>query len=164
MTKFCNACKTNKGISEFWISQSQCILCKQKYKIKYEKDNRSKLTKSIVAKSRKRKIELVNLLGNNCSICDTSFHMSAMEFHHIDIKEKSISSIIQNSWISIKKELEKCILVCSNCHKFIHYEGRQIHIHSVEQLKQTNLCSIKEYLIYNIRKLKNDITTQALTS
>lgn len=50
--------------------------------------------------------------------------MSAMEFHHINPLEKdfSISSNINMSYEKIKKELDKCILLCANCHREIHEE------------------------------------------
>lgn len=47
--------------------------------------------------------------------------MRALGFHHIqkEDKEFSISRRIR-SWARVKKELKKCILVCSNCHSEIH--------------------------------------------
>lgn len=46
------------------------------------------------------------------------------EFHHLNPLEKEFKLGSGNtmSWQDYKKELEKCILVCSNCHKEIHCE------------------------------------------
>ena len=49
--------------------------------------------------------------------------MSALEFHHLDPKEKdfSISTNIKSLDL-IKKELDKCILLCANCHREEHFK------------------------------------------
>jgi predicted HNH restriction endonuclease len=56
--------------------------------------------------------------------CGYSKCESALEFHHLNPNEKdfNISSIRQlsNFTEKIKNELDKCILVCSNCHREIH--------------------------------------------
>lgn len=58
-----------------------------------------------------------------CSICGYSKCMAALEFHHVNPSEKSFAISKAHSGYSldeILKELSKCILVCSNCHKEIH--------------------------------------------
>jgi hypothetical protein len=58
-----------------------------------------------------------------CSICKYNRCLSALEFHHKKPEEKSfaISKAHQvHSLEELIKELDKCILVCSNCHKEIH--------------------------------------------
>lgn len=49
---------------------------------------------------------------------------TALEFHHIEPKEKSFAistDIHTKSEVELKQELDKCILVCRNCHAEIHY-------------------------------------------
>lgn len=61
--------------------------------------------------------------GNKCSICGYSTNLAALEFHHINPEEKDFTLSSQNlssNWEVIKKELDKCVLVCSNCHREIH--------------------------------------------
>lgn len=50
--------------------------------------------------------------------------MRALEFHHLDpsIKDFGISTCITKNIASLKAEVDKCILVCSNCHAEIHDE------------------------------------------
>ena len=70
-------------------------------------------------KSNKRKI--VDLLGGSCSRCRYNNCLSALEFHHVSgEKEVGISRILTNSIENIKKELAKCVLLCSNCHQKEH--------------------------------------------
>lgn len=42
-----------------------------------------------------------------------------MEFHHVDPSSKlfGIGSGDTRSWETVKAELDKCVLLCSNCHK-----------------------------------------------
>ena len=50
--------------------------------------------------------------------------MRALEFHHLNPEEKDfeISRTLTRSMDSLRKEVDKCILVCSNCHAEIHDE------------------------------------------
>ena len=64
---------------------------------------------------------------HKCSICGYDKCKWAIEFHHKDesTKENELSNIKHYSEEKITKELEKCIMVCSNCHREIHYnEGK----------------------------------------
>lgn len=57
-----------------------------------------------------------------CSKCNES-RWYAIDAHHIKKKYKEIGKMVKegSSINSIKKELRKCILVCSNCHREIHF-------------------------------------------
>src|SRR5438046_7331808 len=71
---------------------------------------------------RKYKQILVDLLGGKCEKCGYNKCLSALEFHHLDPNEKDFSvSDFKNSHLEkMKVEVEKCILVCSNCHRELH--------------------------------------------
>ena len=47
---------------------------------------------------------------------------AAMEFHHVNGKDFSIGNIANRKWEVIKKELDKCELLCSNCHRLHTWE------------------------------------------
>lgn len=63
-------------------------------------------------------------LGNKCSKCNKQYDI--YDFHHINEKEKLFEinkGISRNlSFEKLKSELDKCILVCGNCHTEIHYD------------------------------------------
>ena len=77
-----------------------------------------------VIKRRKELIEKAKAYkGNCCQKCGYNKCDSALEFHHIDPSTK-LFGISQDgstrSWIRIKSEVDKCVLVCANCHREIH--------------------------------------------
>lgn len=69
----------------------------------------------------KIKYESVQYKGGKCAICNYNKCIKALEFHHLDPTQKDFSiSSISKSFESIKKELDKCILLCANCHREVH--------------------------------------------
>lgn len=58
-----------------------------------------------------------------CVSCGDFHPSSCMDYHHIDstLKDKGVAKMISaNSWKRIEKEISKCVLLCSNCHRKIH--------------------------------------------
>jgi predicted HNH restriction endonuclease len=60
-----------------------------------------------------------------CSICGEN-HPATLDFHHTDPTKKEIiisKAVGRNwGWESLNREIEKCIILCSNCHRKLHYE------------------------------------------
>jgi predicted HNH restriction endonuclease len=72
------------------------------------------------------RIALIKYKGSKCENCGyegNEGNISVMEFHHTDPNQKEfgIGDGIK-SWESMKKEVDKCILLCSNCHRIKHSE------------------------------------------
>jgi len=64
--------------------------------------------------------------GNPCK-CGENYS-ACLEFHHnIKSKEINISDAISRGWSMerIMKEIEKCIVLCANCHRKLHDEKRK---------------------------------------
>jgi hypothetical protein len=80
---------------------------------------------------RKLKILAINYKGGKCIRCGYDKCPRSLDFHHLDPGEKDFS-ISQNgdtiSFDRIKAEIDKCILVCKNCHGEIHHEQDVINI------------------------------------
>lgn len=79
-------------------------------------------------KFRKRAIkhQLILYKGNKCEICGYDKCEGALEFHHLNPEEKDFQiadiDLSKNlNMDSLKKEVDKCQLVCANCHREIHY-------------------------------------------
>jgi hypothetical protein len=85
-----------------------------------KKNNYSRL-KSHRQKLKERAIEYK---GGECIKCGYTKCNRALEFHHLDPNEKDFTFGYYKvlSWDKIIPELDKCILVCSNCHREIHDE------------------------------------------
>lgn len=65
-----------------------------------------------------KRIKAIQYMGGKCYECQES-NIYVLDFHHLDpsIKEFQISLVgLHKRWSSIKKEIEKCILLCRNCH------------------------------------------------
>ena len=79
-----------------------------------------------VTEHRKRlKIRAVEYLGGKCQRCGYNKSIAALDFHHKDQIEKDFGISdegITRSWETIRVELDKCMLVCANCHREIHEE------------------------------------------
>lgn len=66
------------------------------------------------------KKEGVLLLGGKCALCGYSKFLGALEFHHIDPKDKDSKSDYMRNDFKLKIMDGKIQLLCSNCHKEIH--------------------------------------------
>lgn len=111
--KKCNRCSLTKNKKEFYTRRdgsslsSYCIQC-------------SKL--QTIDRQRKLKLRAIEYKGSKCQICGYSSCAAAMDFHHINPQEKdfSISNLRGTTFDRrILDELDKCILLCSRCHREI---------------------------------------------
>lgn len=85
-------------------------------------ESKDRLIRSVRDYRRNRKKEAVEYKGSKCRLCPYNRCMGAFHFHHLNPKEKdfSINRAGAWAWARIVKELDKCILVCANCHAEIH--------------------------------------------
>ena len=117
----CSVCNSELEVSIFCPQKCCSDECRKVYKKEYLKNKKYNYNdvKNWRLKKKKKAIEYK---GGKCEKCGYDKCISAMEFHHLNPLEKdfSISSNINMSYEKIKKELDKCILVCANCHREIH--------------------------------------------
>jgi len=75
-----------------------------------------------------KKIKSVRYLGNSCNVCGEE-NIFKLTFHHRDPSEKEfeIGEILKNRWSTIIKELDKCDILCQNCHREHHYNEKVIN-------------------------------------
>lgn len=76
----------------------------------------------------KRKQELIEIGGGKCRICGYDKCHAALEFHHCHPENKLYGLSCGNchSLLSDLLEIQKCILLCSNCHREVEYNNIQL--------------------------------------
>ena len=104
--KVCKYCKNDKEKSEFY-SRNTCKKCNSKIK-------------SVIR--RKKKVKYIDLKGGKCCKCDYNNNYSCLDFHHRNPSEKEYTwnDMINLSEEQILEELEKCDVLCKNCHAELH--------------------------------------------
>lgn len=107
-----------------------CSICGRKYEYHHSTTHsRSKCNSCIVNTQRFKKRDMaLEYLGSKCQVCGYNKCSRALHFHHKDPSTKlfGISGSHCYSWEKIKSELDKCVLLCSNCH--MELEDRLITI------------------------------------
>lgn len=68
------------------------------------------------------KKKAIEYKGGKCIKCSYKKCTRALSFHHLDPSQKDFNIGTSRSWEKIKKELDKCILVCLNCHNELHHK------------------------------------------
>jgi hypothetical protein len=137
--KICSKCKNEKEESEFFfknkeknILHSCCKECKREIdKISYNenKNNRKvkvrKLANENIIKVRNFFVEYKKT--KKCEICGES-RWYVLDFHHIKEKKYEIADLVKRgcSLKTLIEELKKCIPVCANCHREIHYNEKLV--------------------------------------
>ena len=111
--KSCGCCKNIKDRTDFYFNKSENrenSYCKQ---CQINQVNKRQLN---------LKVEMVKLKGNCCQLCGYNQCLAALEFHHLDRKTKLFTIAKSRKGImskELQEELDKCILLCSNCHREI---------------------------------------------
>ena len=116
-TKVCSKCGIEKSIEAFsWhnkskgIRQSACKECVKQYNKEYKQKTRQNIQD--IKK---------NLC---CAKCGYNQSIWALDFHHRDpaLKDEGIARLISNHYSTkrIMSEIEKCVVLCANCHREFH--------------------------------------------
>jgi|19_taG_2_1085344.scaffolds.fasta_scaffold63613_2 hypothetical protein len=117
--KTCTRCEEELLIENFYPQQqrgangqvwkyfdSMCKSCRSQYTHKRRKQNKQKA---------------IEYLGGLCADCEIIDDQVIYDFHHLDPTQKDYSFGKRNlSFEKMKVELDKCILLCSNCHRKRH--------------------------------------------
>lgn len=94
---------------------------KRKYR-----DLRAYLIKAVQRRRRKVRELAVEYKGGKCQKCGYRRCIEALEFHHIEVSKKDFGISAKGytrSWKRVKEEIDKCVMLCANCHREIHVEN-----------------------------------------
>jgi hypothetical protein len=123
LSKVAKLYNISRGTVRFYVKPKERneIIDKRKYNVE-----------AVTKTRQKRKIELIKYKGGKCENCEYNKTNSALQFHHINPEEKDFTIGGKNySWDIMKKEVDKCILVCANCHCEIHEEIRNFNYSNI---------------------------------
>jgi hypothetical protein len=135
--KICTKCKIPKDEKEFNKhsnnkdkKSSWCKICTKIISTKYYEDNKSLVLKKQHIRDNEKKQYINNLKENiKCQKCGYNKCIVALDYHHLDPSKKDFNiatTRVRNinteySRNLIEKEIEKCIVLCANCHREFHY-------------------------------------------
>jgi predicted HNH restriction endonuclease len=102
------------------LRQSKKIIDKR-----YYEKNKEEIYQRKMDRRKRLKEEIVRVSGGKCKICGYCRCISALDFHHsLENKEGNITTLIKNgSRQKVLKEAKKCMLLCANCHRELHFKG-----------------------------------------
>lgn len=129
--KYCPHCKITKSTEEFSANNSRkdglqniCKPCRKAYlKKDYDKKKVFYIKRSKINRKKRSSVirEFVDAYKSKtpCKDCNNNFFPFQMDFDHLGNKKFNISSAVGDALPleEVKKEIEKCELVCANCHR-----------------------------------------------
>lgn len=115
----CNVChETHPETTEFFYQNGK----QPSGKIKWKPDCKKCHTQSRVERFDKLMTEVFGEI--KCQACGYDSCKRAIDCHHLNEEDKDFEPAkLRSSFISLdkmRKELEKCVLLCSNCHREVH--------------------------------------------
>ena len=86
-------------------------------------DRKQYLIRAVHARRKKVKQMAIEYKGGKCEICGYDRCLDVFEFHHKDFSKKDFGISEKGytrSWKRVMEELDKCLMVCANCHRELH--------------------------------------------
>lgn len=109
---------------EFEVSETTVKKYVENKRFVYDTDDDKRKANYRRVKSFRNRLKerAVEYKGGKCVLCGYNRCIKSFDFHHLDPKEKdfTIGSNSSISWDKLKIELDKCVLLCANCHREVH--------------------------------------------
>jgi len=108
--------------------KKKCALCDNIILVEKDKNRACCATCNTNIRRYRVKKKAVDYKGGKCVKCNWKGDISGFDFHHLDPNEKEFSAsgkiIASIKWELVTKELDKCVLLCSLCHRLEHSNYR----------------------------------------
>jgi len=118
--KTCSKCKCEKSADDFVAGKGYCKSCQREMsKAHYNANRQTYLDRNKKRQEANREF-LREFKENPCQGCGVIYPYYVMDLHHRDgeVKEALISQLVNKTTLPrLKRELEKCDLLCPNCHR-----------------------------------------------
>lgn len=128
-TRECTRCKSLLDLNDYYkVKGKTSRICKECHKKKSKKNYDKKVSAVAEYKS-----------NCGCAKCGET-RPYVLEFHHRDPfqKDYTIANRARASLDSIMSEIQKCVVLCSNCHQAFHHLERQYGI-TIEDFLNTEV-------------------------
>lgn len=134
--KTCSYCKKWALLTDFHkckgrnlglVTSCKSCACKKarESRVTRFKDPLARLERNLqmTARLQENKLKAVRYKGGICYDCKVSYPPYVYDFHHLDpsIKEDNLSALLRKSFENTLEELDKCIMICANCHRERHF-------------------------------------------
>lgn len=119
-TRKCKKCGKELPISDFDEGRHQCKECRREYRRQHRKE-KPEIHRAQQTRRQKRVKDWLYDMKKPCIICGES-ELVCIDFHHKDPNEKefTIGKHQSRSKEWLIKEINKCVCLCSNCHRKVH--------------------------------------------
>ena len=124
MKKMCVLCGNEFETIKYGHTRKYCFECVPQYEL----GNREQQQRVMNIKHRNIKKYLVNYKGGKCEICGYNKCIDALHFHHPNSNKEFGIAATFHSLKDYEKEVDKCQLLCSNCHAEEHEKLRNGNI------------------------------------
>ena len=125
--KYCLTCSPfNQHNTEKLVKVYKCTKCGETNPDNFTKGRYTECKKCRARyntyKGDKNRIKAIQYLGGKCKCCGYDKFPCSLDIHHKDPLQKDPNFKHKRgwSWDRLKEELEKCILLCRNCHTAFH--------------------------------------------
>ena len=108
------------------INVIECKICNRHYPRKKRNNLECSTCRSNYTRYKHKK-KAIDILGGKCNICN-EMDNDVLQFHHKNPEEKSFTlsgGWGNKDWKLLKEEIDKCILLCANCHIKLHRKNIQ---------------------------------------
>jgi hypothetical protein len=132
----CPKCGKPNG-KKFIGNGSYCKFCKNEYnKEHYKKNPECRRLADKRNKDRLRKI-VIEAKSKPCADCGILYPWYVMDFDHLGDKSFTIADVgrLHTSKEKLRKEINKCDVVCSNCHRVRTYKRSTVPSSNIQDMK-----------------------------